>query len=60
MIARMALLVASQEGETAEARSASIADFATQHQRYPESFIGGRLTFEAAGEAAKLTDGLLR
>ena len=60
MIARMTLLVAPSEGSTAEERSNSIADFATKHQRYLESFVDGHLAIEAAGEAAKLTDGVLR
>ena len=60
LIARMALLAAPSEGDTDEERQASIADFATKHQRLLESLIDGHLTAEAADEAAKLTDGLLR
>ena len=60
MLARMAVLVAPQEGNTEEERAASIAYFAIQHQRYLESFIDGHLTSEATGESANLTDGLLR
>ena len=59
-IARMALLVAPQEGESDEAKAASIADFAKQHQLYLEALVDGHLTVSAAGEAAKLTEGLLR
>ena len=56
-IARMALLVAPQEGESDEAKAASIADFAKQHQLYLEALVDGHLTVSAAGEAAKLTEG---
>ena len=59
-LARMALLVAPQGGDSAEAQVASIANFATLHQRHLEALVDGYLTVEAAGEAAKLTEGLLR
>ena len=60
LIARMALLVAPSDGDTEEEPQASIADFATKHQQFLESLIDGHLTADAADEAAKLTDGMLR
>ena len=51
MLVSLALLVSPQEGDTAEAKAANIADFASRHQRYLEALIDGTLTVEAAGEA---------
>ena len=52
LIARMALLVAPNDGDIDEERQASITDFATKHQRLLESLIDGHLTVEAADEPA--------
>ena len=55
MTAKMALLVAPHEGDTEEAKAASIADFTEKHRLHLEALIDGHLTVSAAGEAAKLT-----
>ena len=56
----MALLVAPQEGTTDAEHTASLAAFAKQHQDILESLVAGHLTTAPAGEAAKLTECLLR
>ena len=60
LIARIALLVAPSEGEAEDARLADIVDFVSKHQTMLETVIAGQLTAAEAGEAAKLSEGLLR
>ena len=60
LIARMAFLVAPQEGESEEAKAASLTAYADKHMHFLEALVDGHLTTAAAGEAASLTEGLLR
>ena len=60
LITRIALLVAHGSGDTAEEQQASVTEHATKHHLRLATVDAGNLTSDEAGNAASLTEGLLR